>query len=340
MLMNFNYIYLIFWASFAICIQLNLVNAQPRVGVYAFLASGEEANNGLAQTIKFEFEKALSNSEHLNVVPRGDLATIHDIHENENILKEGYQSPEPVLEAFPGKELDFAIYGRVNLVSGEYNISAIIYSVKTGIKRASDIRIRKGLITDLQAIQESMHQLARYVEVTVAKEYSPITPVKEGGDGEVKEDSDTLQTITTPDTTEMEPARMLTPMRGGYRSFVPGLAQIHKKEKGKGWLFIGAETALLTSSLVLGYYSSEFDADARVAQNQADRTHFLNKSANYRQGSVLMLVGAGIIYIVNVIDGFLPDMVEMDMDHAGVNGHHFSASSSRNQIQLSIKYTF
>lgn len=87
------------------------------------------------------------------------------------------------------------------------------------------------------------------------------------------------------------------------RVFVPGWAQIHKGNKGKGVFFILAEAACIGGIVATESMRSSYESKFNSTSNADQKRTYANKAdncANVRNG---FIAGAAVVYIWNVIDG-------------------------------------
>ncbi len=83
-------------------------------------------------------------------------------------------------------------------------------------------------------------------------------------------------------------------------SLIPGVGQIYKGQKGKGWAILGCEAALITGVIVC---SVEKDYSKRKVRHEIPNVDsWKSKQKSWRQMRTLCLVAAGGLYVYNLID--------------------------------------
>jgi hypothetical protein len=90
----------------------------------------------------------------------------------------------------------------------------------------------------------------------------------------------------------------------GLRPFVPGMAQIHKGSTIKGVVFIGGEAVLIGSIVVTESMRATYVSKANGTNSSQLKSAYRNDADNMSNIRNILIVGAGALYIWNVIDGF------------------------------------
>lgn len=87
------------------------------------------------------------------------------------------------------------------------------------------------------------------------------------------------------------------------RTFVPGMAQLHKGSKGKGVFFIVGEAAFIGGIVACEGMRASYESKINTTHNASDRQTYIDNAdmmKNLRNGCI---AGAALLYAWNIIDG-------------------------------------
>jgi hypothetical protein len=85
--------------------------------------------------------------------------------------------------------------------------------------------------------------------------------------------------------------------------FVPGMAQIYKGSKAKGFLFIVGEAALIGGVVACEGLRSSYASKINSTHNVSEKQNYINNANNWQNIRNGCIAGAVILYVWNVIDG-------------------------------------
>ena len=89
------------------------------------------------------------------------------------------------------------------------------------------------------------------------------------------------------------------------RSFVPGMAQLHKGSTTKGVLFITGEVALIGGIVACEGLRASYQSKINTTHNVQDRQNYINHADNMQNLRNGFIAGAALLYAWNVIDGMV-----------------------------------
>lgn len=85
------------------------------------------------------------------------------------------------------------------------------------------------------------------------------------------------------------------------RSIVPGLGQMYKGQKTKGWIIIGGEAAFVGMAIYAAVRANNYSDDAKNAED-AIAPSYRSKSRSWKQVRDVAIAGACGLYVYNLID--------------------------------------
>ncbi len=101
-----------------------------------------------------------------------------------------------------------------------------------------------------------------------------------------------------------------SPPNPALSAWVPSLAQFQKEETTKGVIILVGETALIGSAVTFFLLASDDLSQAAAATRQADRDFYNDRSVLRNTIGLGAAVGAGALYVYNLLDGMLgPDTI-------------------------------
>jgi hypothetical protein len=89
------------------------------------------------------------------------------------------------------------------------------------------------------------------------------------------------------------------------RVFVPGMAQLHKGSKTKGFLFIAGEAALIGGVVIAESLRASYTSKINATHSAADKKTYLSNADNWQNIRNGFIAGAAALYVWNVIDGMV-----------------------------------
>ena len=113
-----------------------------------------------------------------------------------------------------------------------------------------------------------------------------------------------LQTAKNP-TFDFEPVRVTEKYGFSPRVFVPGMAQLHKGNTGKGVLFIVGQVATIGGIVAAEGLRASNESKINSTHNATDRQTYINNVDNMQNIRNGFIAGAVAIYAWNVIDGIV-----------------------------------
>ena len=129
--------------------------------------------------------------------------------------------------------------------------------------------------------------------------------------------------------------------RGLWRSMIiPGWGQMYKKSYAKGVIILALEAGALSTALVFNNQHSSYINKSKATTDPAAIKFYQNKANKARNMSSAFFIGAGAIYIYNIVDAI---MAKGKMRYVKPNGQGFSFSpyfDPQTNFGLSIAYTF
>ncbi len=87
------------------------------------------------------------------------------------------------------------------------------------------------------------------------------------------------------------------------RVFVPGMAQIHKGNTGKGIFFIAGEAALIGGIVVAESLRADNQSKINTTHNATSKQDYIDNANMYQNTRNVLIAGAVALYAWNVIDG-------------------------------------
>ena len=101
------------------------------------------------------------------------------------------------------------------------------------------------------------------------------------------------------------------------RVFVPGMAQFHKGSRGKGVMFIGAQTVTVGGIIVAESLRATNASKINTTHDLARRKHYIDNANMFETVRNVAIAGAAAVYLWNVIDGIVAGGVR----HVRITNH-------------------
>ncbi len=111
-----------------------------------------------------------------------------------------------------------------------------------------------------------------------------------------------VQTVKNP-TFNYDPVRLTDKYGFSPRVFVPGWAQLHKGSTGKGICFIASEIVFAGGAFYANSMRNSCINKINSTHNASVVTAYTNKANTWTTVRNLSIIGAGVMYVWNVIDG-------------------------------------
>lgn len=87
------------------------------------------------------------------------------------------------------------------------------------------------------------------------------------------------------------------------RTFIPGMAQLHKGSTGKGIAFIVGEVAAIGGIVAFEGLRASNESKINTTHNAADRQKYIDNAGTMQNVRNGFIAGAAAIYVWNIIDG-------------------------------------
>jgi hypothetical protein len=113
-----------------------------------------------------------------------------------------------------------------------------------------------------------------------------------------------MQTAKNP-TFQFERVNVTPDYAFSPRVFVPGMAQLHKGSKVKGFLFIAGEVALVGGVVLAESLRASYTSKINTTHNASDKKTYINNADNWQNIRNGFIAGAAALYVWNVIDGMV-----------------------------------
>ncbi|MDR1226866.1 MAG: hypothetical protein LBK47_08225 [Prevotellaceae bacterium] len=89
------------------------------------------------------------------------------------------------------------------------------------------------------------------------------------------------------------------------RAFVPGMAQLYKGSKAKGFLFIAGEVAMIGGVVIAESMRASYTSKINTTHSAADKKTYISSADNMQNVRNVFIAGAAALYAWNVIDGIV-----------------------------------
>lgn len=140
----------------------------------------------------------------------------------------------------------------------------------------------------------------REVQAQLVDEYSLL---EDNPDNSYAFDLHQLYAVSTPDADAEFDNFTVTrkyPAKAAFMSIIPGLGQIYKGQKSKGYAIMGAEAVFVAGTI---YSAAEVARYSRLAKDNPDVADSYNSTVTtFRQLRNICLVAGGALYIYNLVD--------------------------------------
>lgn len=192
-------------------------------------------------------------------------------------------------EDLPNSYLE-VIFGDGRDMEEAQNMAAknIIYLRSLGVGQRSEVTVNNGIIS----VKGSQDLLVKANIIDTYTEYS-------GGMYRVY----LLVQVLKHPSYSYEPVHVTNKYPFSGRVFVPGMAQIHKGQTGKGVGFITGEIAFIGGIVASEFLRQSYDAKVLSTHSYILRKDYADKANICMLSRNIAIAGAAALYIWNIIDG-------------------------------------
>lgn len=122
------------------------------------------------------------------------------------------------------------------------------------------------------------------------------------------------------------------------RAFVPGMAQLYKGSKAKGYSIISAQVLSVASIILCENQRSSYQKKA-IEQPKFAR-EYSDKASNWETGRNISIGIAAGIYIYNIVDAFVAKGKKRIVVNSKDTSLHFTPQISPNSASLAVVFNF
>lgn len=146
-----------------------------------------------------------------------------------------------------------------------------------------------------------------------------------------------VQTAKNP-TYQFEAVSLYDDYKVGGRAFVPGMAQLYKGSKVKGYSIITAQILSVASIILCENQRSSYQK--KVIEQPKFAKEYSDKASNWETGRNISIGVAAGIYIYNIIDAYVAKGKKRIFINSNESSFHFTPQLSPSSAGLAFVYNF